>query len=123
MTATLTPRPPTGPRSSWRVPSGARPVLIVALAVAASGCAGQPRIEAGSGRGAVTSIDTVLARHSDEWMAVPGVVGTGLGQCGDARCITIFVIERSEEIERRIPARVEGHLVSIVVSGRPRPRT
>jgi hypothetical protein len=70
----------------------------------------------------VTSIDTVLARHSDEWMAVPGVVGTALGQCGDARCITIFVVERSEEIERRIPARVEGHPVSIVVSGRPRPR-
>jgi hypothetical protein len=67
----------------------------------------------------VTSIDTVLARHSDEWMAVPGVVGTGLGQCGDARCITIFVVERSEEIERRIPASVEGHPVSIVVSGRP----
>jgi len=70
----------------------------------------------------VTSIDTVLARHSDEWMAVPGVVGTALGQCGKARCITIFVVERSEEIERRIPASMEGHLVSIVVSGRPRPR-
>jgi hypothetical protein len=56
-------------------------------------------------------------------MAVPGVVGTALGQCGNARCITIFVVERSEEIERRIPASVEGHPVSIVVSGRPRPRT
>ena len=95
----------------------------MALAVAASRCGGQPPIEPGSERNAVTPIDTVLARHTDEWMAVPGVVGTGLGQCGDARCITIFVVERSEEIERRIPASVEGHPVSIVVSGRPRPRT
>ena len=39
------------------------------------------------------------------------------------RGITIFVVERSEEIKRRIPASVEAHPVGIVVSGRPRPRT
>jgi len=66
-------------------------------------------------------IDTALARYRDEWMAVPGVVGTGLGLCGNARCITVFVVERSEEIGRRIPSSVEGHPVKIVVSGEVRP--
>jgi hypothetical protein len=66
-------------------------------------------------------IETVLARHTHQWLAIPGVVGAGLGRCGDARCITVFVTGRSDEIEHRIPSRVEGHPVSIVVSGEVRP--
>ena len=67
-------------------------------------------------------IDTVLARHSAEWMAVPGVVGTGIGLCGASPCLRVFVEERTTEIERQIPATVEGHPVSIVVVGRVRRR-
>ena len=114
---------PTGPRSRWRAPSVARAALIFALALAAGRCTARTRSEPQTERGPLVSIDTVLARHTDEWLAIPGVVGAGLGRCGDARCITVFVVERNEEIERRIPSSVEGHPVSIVVSGEVRPRS
>ncbi len=64
------------------------------------------------------SVEDVLARHSAEWLAVPGVVGTGLGARGEGRSIVIFVVERSAEIERRIPKEVEGFPVRIEVGGR-----
>jgi hypothetical protein len=114
---------PTAPRSRWRDLSLGRAILILALALAAGRCTAQTRAEPETERGAVVSIDTVLARHTDEWLAIPGVVGTGLGECEGTRCITIFVIEQSEEIRRRIPSSVEGHPVSIVVSGEVRPRS
>lgn len=67
----------------------------------------------------VPDIERVLQRHAAEWMSVPGVVGTGIGLDGPTRCITILVVRRTPEIERRIPPEAEGHPVRIVVSGRP----
>jgi hypothetical protein len=64
------------------------------------------------------SIEEVLARRSAEWMAVPGVVGTGIGLCGGARCIVVFVVERNAEIERRVPKEADGFPVRIEAGGR-----
>ncbi|MGH7573156.1 MAG: hypothetical protein ACREMK_15140 [Gemmatimonadota bacterium] len=69
-----------------------------------------------------TSIETVLAERTPEWMDVPGVVGTGIGLCDGDRCIVVYVSERTPEVERRIPAEVEGHRVRIEVTGPIRAR-
>ena len=35
------------------------------------------------------TIQQVLAAHTDEWMAMPGVVGAGIGQVEGAACIGV----------------------------------
>jgi hypothetical protein len=50
-------------------------------------------------------------------MSVPGVVGTALGRCDGALCITILVAQRTREVEERIPASVEGYVVNVEVTG------
>ena len=69
-----------------------------------------------------TSIEAALARHSAERMALPGVVGTGIGLHGSARCIVVFVAEPSAELERRLPRTAEGFPVRIEAGGRAYPR-
>lgn len=69
------------------------------------------------------AIDAVLRRHAAEWLAVPGVVGVGIGLAGRIRCIRVLVVRRTAEIERRIPVEIEGHEVRIVVTGRPMRRS
>lgn len=67
-------------------------------------------------------LDVVLERYSPGWMAVPGVVGTGAGTCDGQPCIKVFVVERTAEIEHRIPQSAEGYLVVLEVTGVVRPR-
>ncbi len=59
----------------------------------------------------------VLARHRDALMAVPGVVGTGLGLCEGAYCIKVFVEELSPVIQERIPGRLNRIPVDLIPTG------
>jgi len=68
------------------------------------------------------SIQEVLAAHTDSLLALPGVVGTAIGRCGDALCIRVFVAESSEAARQPIPDSLEGYPVRVEVSGRFRPR-
>lgn len=68
------------------------------------------------------TIQEVQDAHTLEWMAIPGVVGTGIGLCDEDPCIKVFVARRTEEIEERIPEEVEGYPVRIEVSGEFRAR-
>ena len=71
------------------------------------------------------AIERVLARHGSAWMALPGVVGTGIGLADGRSCITVLVAKASTELRRRIPTEVDGYPVRIVETGRvearPRP--
>jgi hypothetical protein len=67
-------------------------------------------------------IEQVLEAHSEEWMAIPGVVGTGIGECAGQPCIRVFVVEKTPELERKLPARVEGYVVDVVATGEFRTR-
>ena len=67
-------------------------------------------------------IETVLQAHTPELMAVPGVVGVYQGETdAHAPCIRVMVIQKTPEIERRIPKRLEGYRVEIEVTGEIRP--
>jgi hypothetical protein len=63
------------------------------------------------------SIEDVLDAHTDELMAVPGVVGTGIGACGGRPCIKVFVTRKTEALERRIPSALEGFPVEMEETG------
>lgn len=68
------------------------------------------------------TIQEVQERHTGAWMALPGVVGTGIGACDGEPCIKVFAARMTEEIEREIPDDVEGYPVRVEVTGPFRPR-
>ena len=66
------------------------------------------------------TIEEALKKHTEELLAIPGVVGTGQGLCDGMPCIKILVVERTPKIEQRIPDTVEGYRVQVEVTGRIR---
>lgn len=63
------------------------------------------------------SIQEVLKEHTDALMAIEGVVGVGQGLCNDKDCIKVFVVEKTAELEQKIPDELDGFPVEIVESG------
>jgi hypothetical protein len=50
-------------------------------------------------------------------MAIPGVIGTGIGEYEDAPCIKVLVEHKSDTLLDQIPKVVDGYVVTIEVSG------
>lgn len=99
------------------------PVLVAGAVLACS------RAQRGAGQGeepsgavATRSIDAVLRAHTDSLMAVPGVVGTAVGLCDGEHCIQVLAADSSVIPAGRIPPRLEGYRVVVVVTGTVRPR-
>ena len=63
------------------------------------------------------TIEQVLEKYTDILMRIHGVVGTGQGLCDGKPCIKIFVIKKTAELEKKIPRKLEGHLVMIEETG------
>lgn len=63
------------------------------------------------------SIEDVLAEHTDAWMEIEGVEGTGIGLCDAVPCITIFVSRPPEEFAGSLPDTVQGHPVRLEPTG------
>ena len=53
-------------------------------------------------------------------MAISGVVGTGQGLCDGEPCIKVFVIKKTQELEEKIPVKIEGYKVQIEETGKVR---
>jgi hypothetical protein len=62
-------------------------------------------------------IEEVLKNHTDHLMSIPGVVGTGIGEFEGKPCIKIFVIKKTEDLEKKIPRVLEGYKVVIDETG------
>lgn len=58
-------------------------------------------------------IENVLKEHTQGLMSLPGVVGTAQSLCNDKPCIKIYVIEKTSELEKKIPNILEGYPVFI----------
>lgn len=63
------------------------------------------------------TIEQVQQENTDAWMAIPGVIGTGMGQHKGKPCILIFTASNTEQVRRRIPSTVEGYPVVIQHTG------
>ena len=63
------------------------------------------------------TLEEVLQENTGELMSLPGVVGTAQGLCEDKPCIKVFVIEKTPELEKRIPDTLEGYQVMIDETG------
>ena len=67
-------------------------------------------------------INTVKEAHTQELMAVPGVVGVYVGELNDhTPCIVVMVTKRTQEVEQKIPKTLEGHPVKVDETGVIRP--
>jgi hypothetical protein len=73
--------------------------------------------EPATGEAVLESIETVLRRVTDRWMAIPGVVGTGIGLCDDRPCIKVFASRPADQLDPPIPAEVAGHPVEVELTG------
>ena len=62
-------------------------------------------------------IAQVLADHTDNLMALPGVVGTAQGLSGGAPCIRVFVVRKTADLLQRIPTALEGYAVEVEETG------
>ena len=63
------------------------------------------------------TIEEVLKEHTDEWMSIPGVVGTAIGEYKGKPCIKVLVVKKTKELTEKIPSRVEGFPVVIEETG------
>jgi hypothetical protein len=63
------------------------------------------------------TIEEVLKEHTEDLMSIPGVVGTAQGLCDDRDCIKVFVIEKTPELDQKIPNTLEGYPVMIEETG------
>ena len=60
----------------------------------------------------------VMNDHVEALMAIPGVVGVGVGALEDgAPCILVFVSRKTGEHERLVPRELEGHRVVVEETG------
>ena len=63
------------------------------------------------------NIQKVLRKHTDELMAVPGVVGVAEGKSRGKPCIKVFVVVRNAELLGRIPNTIDGYPLEVEESG------
>ncbi len=62
-------------------------------------------------------IAEVYEEHSEQLMAVPGVVGTAISLCEGKPCIKVYAVKKTAELSRRIPSRLDGYPVEIEETG------
>jgi hypothetical protein len=96
-------------------------VLGVLLALGSSTC--RPPEANSLGQGVAVSgktMEQVRQEHTDVWMAVPGVVGTAIGQHQGRPCILVLTDSDVEQVRQRIPPMVEGHPVVVQYVGKVR---
>lgn len=67
-------------------------------------------------------INIVMKEHTEELMALPGVVGIYIGKTRDDQfCIRIMVEKKTKQLQKKIPKIIEGHPVEIDETGVIRP--
>lgn len=67
------------------------------------------------------SIQDVRARHTAEFMSLPGVVSVGIGRDSAGTPVLVVGLDRERpETRAALPQQVEGHGVLVEVTGVPR---
>jgi hypothetical protein len=104
-----------------------RSLLVAAVALAAAACTdhqSQPLEPAGQvvaapvGVRATPDIIAVQNRHTPELMRRDGIIGTGVRVGGSGESIVVYALTPSHAAGARIPSRLEGYDVDVVVTGR-----
>ncbi len=62
-------------------------------------------------------IEQVFREQHDRIMAVPGVVGMGIGLCGTRPCIKVYTDNPATSLAPDIPEIVDGYVIEIEFTG------
>ena len=93
-------------------------IYFIAVALSAAGCAGKNSVYDGRENAMPErTIQEVQKEHTNELMAVPGVVGTAIGICNGMPCIKVYVVKKTRELDRKIPDTIEGYPVMTEETG------
>jgi hypothetical protein len=63
------------------------------------------------------SINKIKTKYSDHFMAMPEVVGIGIGLMGDKDCIVIYLDKLTKKLKNALPDELEGYPVKVEVIG------
>lgn len=63
------------------------------------------------------TIEQIKEKYESEMMAIAGVVGVGIGQCGDQACLKVYLEKPSPETEQKIPQQLDGFKVETEILG------
>ncbi len=114
-----------------RAPRTAITFLLVCLIGGPAACAGPQSdlgpAEQGSNREAsavsdTTTIEAAQQQLTERLLPLPGVEGTGIGECDGSPCIVVFLSQRTDELMEQIPSTLHGYPVEARVTGEFRPR-
>jgi hypothetical protein len=64
-----------------------------------------------------SQVERVFEVHREGLMAVPGVLGTAIGNLGGVPCILIYVADASVADRANLPGTLDGVAVKIEVTG------
>ena len=70
------------------------------------------------------TIEEAQKELTPQVMALPGVVGIAIGECGGKACIKVLVAEKTTELMGKIPSMYKGYRVAVDEVGEirgPRP--
>ena len=90
---------------------------IGVLSIHMAGCAETGKAGGEDKKMAAKTIREVLEEHTDEWISIPGVVGTAIGEVEGKPCIRILAAKKTEELTKQIPSEVDGFSVVIMETG------
>jgi hypothetical protein len=63
------------------------------------------------------TIQQVLTENTAFLMALPGVVGTAVGERAGQPCITVLVVQETPSLLEQIPLDLDGYPVKVKVTG------
>lgn len=63
------------------------------------------------------TIQKVQEKYTDSLMAIPGVLGVGIGKEDSVDCIVIFVDSLTKELKKKLPKELENYPVKVEQTG------
>jgi hypothetical protein len=93
------------------------PIAALVIALGVAGCPTSSTKETMT-PAPTRTLTAVLAAHTPELMAIPGVVGTAESRLEDGRpCVLVMVVRLTPELRGRLPKQLEGWPVRIEETG------
>lgn len=92
-------------------------LCMVFIAITMENCANQTQESRGNNIMSEKTIEEVLKEHTDALMAIDGVVGVAQGLCDGKECVKVYVVEMTSDLQKKIPAKLDGYPVDIEVTG------
>lgn len=63
------------------------------------------------------TVEHIKAKHESQFLNIEGVEGVGIGEESGKPVIMVYVSERTEALQKKIPGEIEGYCVKIEVTG------